>query len=87
MTITAPATARLLKLLQHLPTAQHALAYGSGVFHQPDLYKAGDSSGPMIDFILAVDDPVAWHNQVGGSTTSRPADPEQLALLGGCFWN
>ena len=56
MSAVVPAAARLLKLLQHLPAAQHAVAYGSGVFHQPDLYKPGDAGGPMIDFLLAVDE-------------------------------
>ncbi len=48
------------------PPARMAFAYGSGVFAQ-----RGDTAGgaaappsapaPMIDFVLAVDDPLAWH--------------------------
>lgn len=46
-----------------LPPVAHAFAYGSGVFHQPDLYQG--TARPMIDYILAVDDCHAWHSEVG----------------------
>eukprot|EP01023_Acetabularia_acetabulum_P059413 TRINITY_DN713_c0_g1_i1.p1 TRINITY_DN713_c0_g1~~TRINITY_DN713_c0_g1_i1.p1 ORF type:complete len:459 (+),score=50.62 TRINITY_DN713_c0_g1_i1:86-1462(+) len=51
------------QILQRFPKVQHAFAYGSGVFHQPDLYDKPSSRAdrPMIDFVLVVDDPVAWH--------------------------
>jgi hypothetical protein len=79
---TGSAALRLLRLLQHLPRAQHAVAYGSGVFHQPDLYAPGDGDGPMIDFILAVDDPVQWHRQVrcrrpGAAPVQQPGAAKQ----------
>lgn len=51
---------------QHFPPISYGFAYGSGVFVQPDLYQpnAPAGSGPMLDFIFAVEDPVAWHTQV-----------------------
>jgi hypothetical protein len=73
MSETAAAATRLLRLLQHLPRAQHAVAYGSGVFHQPDLYGPGDGPGPMIDFILAADDAVQWHAQVRRAAQRKAA--------------
>ena len=52
--------------LDHFPHVQHAFAYGSGVFKQPGLYSSNvaKADGPMIDMILAVDDPIAWHREV-----------------------
>lgn len=66
-------------VLASFPPVQHAFAYGSGVFKQPGLYEghpevsaegptaAAKSPGsrPMLDFIFAVDDPAAWHAEVG----------------------
>lgn len=52
---------------QHFPPGiSFGFAYGSGVFVQPDLYQpnAPAGSGPMLDFIFAVSDPIAWHQQV-----------------------
>lgn len=54
-------------ILRHFPPVQHAFAYGSGVFDQPDLYSAADrasGAGPMVDFIFAVEDPAEWHRKV-----------------------
>jgi hypothetical protein len=51
---------------QHFPPVNHGFAYGSGVFVQPDLYQANTPkhSGPMLDFMFAVDDPQRWHAEV-----------------------
>jgi hypothetical protein len=72
----------LVGMLRHFPAVKHAFAYGSGVLHQPGLYgqeSAGasgsgsaaalpsSSKGPMLDFIFAVEDPKAWHEQVSVS--------------------
>jgi translocator assembly and maintenance protein 41 len=65
-------TTAIAAVLQQLPPVQHALAYGSGVLHQPGLYadsgpassSAQSSARPMIDYILAVEDPFKWHAQV-----------------------
>lgn len=56
----------LAAFLKSVPEVQYAFAYGSGVFQQQGLYKEGSSNEdrPMLDFILAVDDPVTWHDQV-----------------------
>ena len=69
----------LHSVLADFPPVQHAFAYGSGVFEQPGLYdrpRQGAPEGaaaaaaassvdqPMLDFIFAVDDPVAWHTEV-----------------------
>lgn len=53
----------LSEVLDELPPASAAFAYGSGVFHQPGLYERSQDKGPrpMIDFILTVEDPVDWH--------------------------
>ena len=59
----SPRAKELSEFLKTLPTVQHAFAYGSGIFQQEGLYSAG-SKGPMLDFILAVDDPEEWHDQV-----------------------
>ncbi|XP_064602659.1 phosphatidate cytidylyltransferase, mitochondrial-like [Liolophura sinensis] len=51
----------LHRILSHLPgQMQMAFAYGSGVFQQEG-HK--DFSQNMIDFIIAVDDPVSWHRE------------------------
>lgn len=57
------------------PPVAYAFAYGSGVFHQPGLYGrdrtgsdkevGGDTAGPMLDYIFAVNDPTEWHAVVG----------------------
>ncbi len=75
MTILAhPST--LASVLKFLPPATYAFAYGSGVLAQPGLYSpqegqaaaqaqpSNQKKGPMLDFIMAVDDPSAWHKQV-----------------------
>ena len=59
----SPRAKELSEFLKTLPTVQHAFAYGSGIFQQEGLYSAG-SKGPMLDFILAVDNPEEWHDQV-----------------------
>lgn len=54
-------------ILKHFPPVEHAFAYGSGVFDQPDLYTSAQrasGAGPMIDLILLVKDPLAWHQEV-----------------------
>ncbi|KAF6265196.1 mitochondrial translocator assembly and maintenance protein 41-like protein precursor [Scenedesmus sp. NREL 46B-D3] len=58
----------LAELVQrNFPAIEYGFAYGSGVFVQPDLYKAhhrpGAASGPMLDFIFVVADPQDWHTQ------------------------
>lgn len=57
----------LARLIQdNFPPVSYGFAYGSGVFVQPDLYapNAPKGSGPMLDFILAVNSPQEWHAQV-----------------------
>ena len=54
----------LAGFLNKVPAVRHAFAYGSGVFTQEGLYGSNNQERPMLDFILAVDDPVAWHDQV-----------------------
>lgn len=49
---------------RNFPPIDYGFAYGSGVFIQPDLYLANASSGPMLDYIFVVADPLAWHAQV-----------------------
>lgn len=62
---------------RHTITSLLARRYGSGVFHQPDLYDpvsvgpdgvvahtGGRPDSPQLDFIFAVDDPRAWHAEV-----------------------
>lgn len=43
-----------------LPRTEFQMAYGSAVFRQAG-YAADDK--PMVDFLLAVEDPVDWHRQ------------------------
>jgi len=57
------ATEYLSDALKEFPPVQHAFAYGSGVFHQPGLYKSRSGARPMIDFIFAVDNPQQWHTE------------------------
>ena len=59
--------------LDQFPDVDHAFAYGSAAFHQPGLYASDTSSKPMLDFILGVQDPVAWDGEV----TDRSAPPLQ----------
>lgn len=54
----------LASVLHDVPAVQHALAYGSGVFSQPGLYKNATRSSAMLDFIFLVDDAQAWHAEV-----------------------
>lgn len=52
-------------LLQDFPAVQAAFGYGSGIFRQHDAHSAARSAAkPMLDFIFAVRDPLAWHEQV-----------------------
>lgn len=52
-------------VLELFPSVQHAFAYGSGIFVQPGLYTANSQTArPMLDFMLAVESPVEWHQQV-----------------------
>lgn len=62
----SPRARELSEFLKTLPSVQHAFAYGSGIFQQQGLYIAG-GTGPMLDFILAVDDPREWHDKVQGA--------------------
>ena len=50
-------------LIDAFPSMRHAFAYGSGVFHQPGLYKS-DGKKAMIDFIFVVENPASWHYKV-----------------------
>jgi mitochondrial translocator assembly and maintenance protein 41 len=43
------------------PPTRMAFAYGSGVFSQVGGGGGGGGARPMIDMVLAVDDPVVWH--------------------------
>lgn len=64
-----------LPLLQHFPPVTYGFAYGSGVFHQEGLYSAEEKrkgSGPMIDMVLVVDEPLAWHAEVGSGLAAWP---------------
>ena len=47
-------------------TPNLAFAYGSGVFAQVEAdekKKKEHEDKPMVDFILAVDDPLTWHKE------------------------
>jgi hypothetical protein len=55
------------------PAMRHCFAYGSGVFHQPNLYTPGQGVQPMLDLIFAVDSPLAWHTQVQPAAPGRDA--------------
>jgi len=55
--------ARLTPLLEVLPRGvEHAFAYGSGVF-QHFGSKEVRKSTKVLDYVLAVDDPVKWHTE------------------------
>lgn len=61
----SPRAKELSAFLQTIPAVQHAFAYGSGIFPQKGLYESGGrGKGPMLDFILAVQDPNGWHGEV-----------------------
>ncbi|OQS02246.1 mitochondrial translocator assembly and maintenance protein 41-like precursor [Thraustotheca clavata] len=49
----------LKTLLTHFPPVDFAMGYGSGVFKQ----SGHDSSTSMVDLVLAVEDPLAWHTE------------------------
>ena len=52
----------LSSLLGVLPPVSHAVAYGSGVFEQLGS-AAVSKTAKVVDYILAVDDAVAWHEE------------------------
>ena len=54
----------LRDVLSILPGVRHAFAYGSAVLAQPGLYEPHDSTGRLVDFIMAVDETEEWHQQV-----------------------
>ncbi|CAK4083923.1 unnamed protein product [Aphanomyces euteiches] len=51
--------ASLATLLPHFPPVDFAMGYGSAVFKQ----DSHDNSNSMIDLVLAVEDPLAWHTE------------------------
>lgn len=53
----------LKDVLDILPEVRYAFAYGSAVTRQPGLYSKKDTK-PLVDFMLAVDSPEQWHQQV-----------------------
>ncbi len=55
---------------------RYAVAYGSGAMKQESY---GKNDTPMLDLILAVDDPVRWHAK---NLAVRPQDYSLLSLLG-----
>lgn len=67
----APSDEFFHSVLASLPAVEYAVAYGSGVFAQQDAactieptstsHGTGATADKMVDFILAVSDPVAWH--------------------------
>ncbi|CAK0784052.1 hypothetical protein CVIRNUC_007255 [Coccomyxa viridis] len=52
-------------ILRTLPRARSVFAYGSAAFQQPGLYDATKTvqQTPMLDIIIAADNPVAWHHE------------------------
>lgn len=69
------------RILTHLPhEVSFAVAYGSGVFQQGGR-SAGASSPPntMLDFVLAVDNPLTWHT---ANLKSNPKHYSALRWLG-----
>ena len=84
----------LSSLLGVLPPVSHAVAYGSGVFEQLGS-AAVSKTAKVVDYILAVDDAVAWHEEnlmanpvhygrlsraVGGRNTVALADSVGLGV-------
>nr|XP_020728229.1 phosphatidate cytidylyltransferase, mitochondrial isoform X8 [Odocoileus virginianus texanus] len=50
------------KILSHFPEELSlAFAYGSGVYRQAG--PSSDQKNAVLDFVFAVDDPVAWHSE------------------------
>ncbi|XP_077607728.1 phosphatidate cytidylyltransferase, mitochondrial isoform X4 [Crocuta crocuta] len=50
------------KILSHFPEELSlAFAYGSGVYRQ--VGPSSDQKNAMLDFVFAVDDPIAWHSK------------------------
>jgi len=68
---------------QHFPPISFGFAYGSGVFVQPDLYHKDTpaGSGPMLDFIFVVEDPLDWHTQVAVSSCNHQWVQEAAAAM------
>jgi len=54
---------RILGILNamRLPKYNYAFAYGSGVFSQTTKAKAVGGTAPMIDMVIAVQEPAHWH--------------------------
>ena len=48
------------KYLSSLPEYNFAVTYGSGVFKQVG-YSEADHKNAMLDVIIGVEDPIAWH--------------------------
>lgn len=77
-----PRAKELSAFLKTLPVVQHAFAYGSGIFPQKGLYESGGrGKGPMLDFIFAVEDPEAWHEQVRHLVQAWLVDSPHTARL------
>ena len=80
----------LAAALSALPPFSAAWAYGSAVFAQPGLY--GTSAGaplsqppppPMVDFLVAVRDPAAWHTANLRANPGHYTSWVARSLLGG----
>jgi len=71
--------------LAGLPPVAAAWAYGSAVFAQPGLYNAAEAGSPppMVDFLLAVADPAAWHTANLAANRAHYSGWAGRALLGG----
>jgi hypothetical protein len=84
---SAAAEEELRAVAAELPPAAHAFAYGSGAFPQRGLPGAA-AAPPVLDFILAVEEPVAWHAEVcaravvsdGSCSAAAPAPRRAPAL-------
>ena len=78
MASTSASAAALSQLLarQRLPAWRCAFGYGSGVIAQSNAVVTG--TPPMVDVILCVDDPVAWHSANLASNASH------YSWLGAC---
>ena len=48
------------KYLESLPEYSFAVTYGSGVFKQVG-YSEAEHKNAMLDVIIGVEDPIAWH--------------------------